>query len=56
MGITSAGLQTRNAGWESNARQNGCAELAENDGSLSRITSTAASAETDPKPKLKFTA
>jgi hypothetical protein len=38
---------------ESNARQNGCAELAENDGSLSRITSTAASAETDHKPKLK---
>jgi len=38
---------------ESHARQNGCAELAENDGSLSLITSTAASAETDPKPKLK---
>ncbi|WP_136343760.1 hypothetical protein [Enterobacter bugandensis] len=35
------------------ARQNGSAELAENDGSLSRITSTAASDETDPKPKLK---
>ena len=35
------------------ARQNGSAELAENDGSLSGITSTAASAETDHKPKLK---
>jgi hypothetical protein len=30
--------------------------IAENDGSLSRITSTAASVETDHKPKLKFTA
>ena len=33
--------------------QNGATDSAEYNGSLSRITSTAASAETDPKPKLK---